>query len=286
MIPAEFDYTAPSTLDEAARRLAETSGAKVLAGGMSLIPAMKHRLAQPPLLVDIGRIAELEGVAERRGRLRIGARTRHGELGRAPELSEFPIFAEAAREIGDVQVRNRGTFGGSLVHADPAADWPAVFLALDGEASLTGPKGRRTVKAGDFFVGMLTSAAGEGEILTDVALSLERKRAGSAYRKLRHPASGFAVVGVAVQLALDRKGRIDQIGVGVTGVNAVPFRARSLEARLRGQAPSAAELRKLCEQVDEADPLEDPAASAEYRRHLLGVYAARSVAVALQRAAA
>jgi carbon-monoxide dehydrogenase medium subunit len=285
VIPAEFDYAAPGSLEEATRLLAATPGAKVLAGGMSLIPAMKHRLSQPVLLVDIGRIPELDGISERRGRLRIGGRTPHAAFVRAPELAGFPVFSEAASGIGDVQVRNRGTFGGSLVHADPAGDWPAVFLALDGEATLVGPKGRRTVKAEDFFVGMLTSAAGEGEILTEVDFSLERKRAGTAYRKLRQPASGFAVVGVAVQLVTDRKGRIDDVAIGVTGVNPVPFRARGLEARLRGQAPSGEALRGLCAQVDEADPMEDGFASAGYRRHLLGVHAARAVAAALERAA-
>jgi carbon-monoxide dehydrogenase medium subunit len=284
VIPAEFDYTAPATLDEAVRRLAATPGAKVLAGGMSLIPALKHRLAQPPLLVDIGRIPELEGVAVSGGKLRIGARTPHAALLAHPALAEAPIFAETAAVIGDVQVRNRGSFGGSLAHADPAADWPAVFLALGGEARLVGPKGKRNVPADDFFVGMLQSALGEDEILTELVLPLETKRAGAAYRKLRQPASGFAIVGVAVQLMADRRGRVDQIRIGVTGVNPVPFRAKSVEARLSGQAPAAAELRALCAPIDEADPSGDLHASAEYRLHLAGVFVARAVATALERA--
>ena len=286
MIPAEFDYVAPATLAEATQRLAATPGAKPLAGGMSLIPAMKHRLAQPALLVDLARITELEGVSERRGKLRIGARTTHASLVAHPALAAFPIFAETAQGIGDVQVRNRGTFGGSLVHADPAADWPAVFLALGGEATLVGAKGTRSVEAADFFVAMLTSALGEAELLTGVEIPLETKRAGAAYTKLRQPASGFAIVGAAAQVIADRKGRIETVAIGVTGVNPVPFRAASVEARLRGQAPDAAALRALCAHVEEADPMEDLHASAEYRRHLVGVFIARSVARALARASA
>ncbi len=286
MIPGEFDYAAPRTLDEVTKLLATTPGAKVLAGGMSLIPAMKHRLATPPLVVDIARIPGLDGVSAQRGKLRIGARATHHSLLAHPELRGFPIFAETANLIGDAQVRNRGTFGGSLVHADPAADWPAVFLALGGEAKITGAKGQRSVAADDFFVGMLTSAVGEGDVLTEISLTPETARAGSAYEKLRQPASGFAIVGVAAQLALDAGGRIEWARLGVTGVNAVPFRATSLEQRLAGKAPSAAELRALCANADEADPMQDLHASADYRRHLLGVFAARALARALVRAKA
>jgi carbon-monoxide dehydrogenase medium subunit len=284
MIPAEFDYTAPTTLEEAVRRLAGTQGAKVLAGGMSLIPALKLRLAQPPLLVDIGRIPELDGVSVSGGKARIGARTPHAALLAHPALADAPIFADTAAVIGDVQVRNRGSFGGSLAHADPAADWPAVFLALGGEARMLGPKGKRSVGADDFFVGMLQSALREDEILTELVVPLETKRAGAAYGKLRQPASGFAIVGAAVQLMADRKGRIDEIRIGVTGVNPVPFRAKSVEALLRGQSPDAAALRTLCAQIDEADPTGDLHASAEYRRHLAGVFTARAVAKAIERA--
>jgi carbon-monoxide dehydrogenase medium subunit len=284
VIPAAFDYAAPASLDEAVKRLAGTPGAKVLAGGMSLIPALKHRLMQPPLLVDLARIPELDGVSRSWGKTRIGARTPHAALLAHPELAEAPIFADAAAVIGDVQVRNRGSFGGSLVHADPAADWPAVLLALGGEAKLVGAKGKRSVDADDFFVGMLQSAVGEQEILTEVVLSLETKRAGAAYAKLRQPASGFAVAGAAVALALDRKGRIDGVRIGVTGVNPVPFRAKSVEARLVGQSPDAAALKSLCAAVDEADPTSDLHASADYRRHLAGVFIARAAATSLTRA--
>lgn len=286
MIPAAFDYCAPTRLDEAVRQLAATPEAKVLAGGMSLIPALKLRLLEPPLLVDIGRIPELDGLAVRRGKLRIGARTPHATLLGHPELRDAPIFSDAASVLGDVQVRNRGSFGGSLVHADPGADWPALFLALDGEAEVVGPKGKRRLAARDFFVGMMTTALAEDEILREVTLPIETKRAGAAYRKMRQSASGFAVVGVAAALELDRKGRIDRVGIGVTGLNPVPFRAASVEARLRGQAPEAAALPGLCAPLEEADPVGDLHASAAYRTHLAGVFVARAVAAALERARA
>ncbi len=284
MIPAEFDYAAPRTLDEATKLLATNSGAKVLAGGMSLIPALKHRLAAAPLLVDIGRVAGLEGVSSAGGRIRIGARATHASVGASPELAKLHVFPETAHVLADPQVRNRGTFGGSLVHADPAADWPAVFLALAGEATLVSAKGKRTVAADHFFVGMLTSAVQEGEILSEVSLAGPAAKTGTAYTKLRQPASGFAIVGVAAWLRAERTGVIDDVRVGVTGVNGVPFRARSLEDKLRGRAVSGPALRAFCAQIEEADPLEDLHASAEYRRHLLGVFAARTIERAIQRA--
>ena len=286
MIPAEFEYAAPTSLQEAARLLSENSGAKVLAGGMSLIPALKHRLATPRLLVDIARIRGLGDVDLHRGRVRIGARATHDEVGSSVQLRGHPIFAQTAALIGDLQVRNRGTFGGSLAHADPAADWPAVFLALDGEVTLIGPKGTRSVRASDFFVGMLRTAIAPAEILSEVSLSVTSERSGAAYCKLRQPASGFAIVGVAAQVVLDARGRIERAALAATGVNAVPFRIASVESRLVGLAPTPDELRRLCASAEEADPMEDMHVSAEYRGHLLGVYAFRafSSALALARA--
>jgi len=286
VIPAELDYAAPRTLAEASKLLAATPGAKLLGGGMSLIPALKHRLVEAPLLIDLAHVAELAGVSVQRGSVRIGARTTHAELLAHPALASLPIFAETARVIGDVQVRNRGSLGGSLAHADPAADWPAVFLALGGEATLASSKGRRKIAARDFFRGILTTALAEDEVLCEVELRFATERAGAAYVKLRQPASGFAIVGVAVHLVADRKGRLEEVAVGVTGVNSVPFRAASVEARLRGRAPDAATLRTLCAAVDEAEPMADLHASAEYRRHLAGVFTARAVAKAWARATA
>jgi carbon-monoxide dehydrogenase medium subunit len=195
-------------------------------------------------------------------------------------------IGETAAAIGDVQVRNRGTIGGSLVHADPAADWPAVFLALDGEAQVQGPDGARAIPADGFFAGMLASAVARDEVLTEVRLALPPARSGTAYLKLRQPASGFAIVGVAARVTLDRQGRVESAALGVTGINPVPFRASALEQRLIGKsAAQDGALRQACAQIEEADPLDDLHASAEYRAHLLGVFAARAVAAAAARVA-
>ncbi|HKC52040.1 MAG TPA: xanthine dehydrogenase family protein subunit M [Myxococcota bacterium] len=286
MIPQEFEYFAPRSLREAVELLAKHPGAKLLGGGMSLIPALKHRLQTPAALVDLGRVPELEGISEKRGKISIGGRATHASLAVPGELADVHVIHEAAAAIGDAQVRNRGTIGGSLVHADPAADWPAVFLALDGEALVTGARGERTIPASQFFTAMLQSAVKRDEVLGEVRLSVERKRAGTAYAKLRQSASGFAVVGVAAQVTLDRRGRIERAQVGVTGVNPVPFRAAALEKRLAGESPELASLKRLCARIEEADPTEDLNATAEFRAHLVGVYAARALLAAAQRAAA
>jgi carbon-monoxide dehydrogenase medium subunit len=284
MIPAEFEYAAPRTLDEALKLLSGTEGAKLLGGGMSLIPALKLRLSAAPLLVDLRRIEGLDGISVAGGRIRIGGRATHAAVMSHPDLARIHVFAEAGAVLADPQVRNRGTFGGSLVHADPAADWPAVFLALSGEATLVSANGTRSVGADDFFQSLMTSAVREDEILSEVGFPAPDSKTGTAYSKLRQPASGFAIVGVAACVRAERTGVIDDVRIGVTGVNAVPFRARSLEDKLRGKAVSGPALRAFCGEIAEADPLEDLHASAEYRRHLLGVYAVRTLERAIGRA--
>ena len=181
MIPAELDYRAPASLEEAIRILSSTPDAKVLGGGMSLIPALKHRLVQPTALVDLTRIPGLDGVSLRDGLVVIGGRATHSAVLGSAAAQKLPVLREAADQIGDLQVRNRGTFAGSLVHADPAADWPAVFLALDGVADVAGPRGLRSIAAKDFFAGMMTSAVASNEIVTEVRLSVGPARSGSAY---------------------------------------------------------------------------------------------------------
>ncbi len=282
MIPAEFNYQVPRSLDEALRLLT-ASEAKIVAGGMSLIPAMKLRLVAPPALIDIARVAELGGVRRDGGAVRVGACVTHDQLMRSAELGGAHVVAEAAGAIGDLQVRNRGTIGGSLVHADPAADWPAVFLALDGEAVLRGPRGERRLPAAKFFTGLLQSATAADEILTEVRLAMPAGRSGTAYAKMRHPASGFAVVGAAAVLTLDAKGRCERAAIGVTGVNASAFRAHSVEKALQGTGLDAAAVEKACATIAECDALGDAFASAEYRRHLAGVYIGRAVARAKER---
>ena len=208
MIPAQFDYKAPATLDEAVALLAsDLDGAKVLAGGHSLIPAMKLRLAQPQLLVDIARIKSLAYIREEGDQILIGATTTHYQLESSDLLKQIcPLLPECAKSIGDVQVRNKGTIGGSIAHSDPAGDWPAAVLALDADLVLVGPNGERTVKAEDFFVDLLTTDLQPGEILREIRIKKPSGRFGQAYQKVPHPASGFAVVGVAVHLVLNDDG--------------------------------------------------------------------------------
>lgn len=286
MIPAPFEYRVPRSLGEAIAQLADCAAgeAAILAGGMSLLPMMKLRLATPAMLVDIAHLRELVGVSFTSGRLCIGALTTHAELLRAQELTELPVFGETASVLADPQVRNRGTIGGSLVQAHPAADWPAVFLALRGEVSLQGAEGLRTVGSESFFTGMLSTAVRQGEILTRVTFPVRSGRSGAAYSKMRQQASGMALAGVAAQVALDAAGCIEEATIGVTGINGVPFRARSVEQRLRGLAPPFPSLQELCAEVPEADPLSDTQADADYRRQLLSIHAARALARALDRA--
>lgn len=284
MIPAEFAYQVPRSIDDALRLLAAAPEAKIVAGGMSLIPAMKLRLVSPPSLIDVARIAELGSIQRDGHAIRLGACVTHHRLLASAELRGADVVAEAAGAIGDLQVRNRGTIGGSLVHADPAADWPAVFLALDGEAVLRGPRGERRLPATSFFTGLLQSATADDEILTEVRLAVPAGRSGTAYAKMRHPASGFAVVGVAASVVLDSRGRCERAAIAVTGVNASAFRARSVESALQGTALDAAEVDKACAAMVECDALGDAYASAEYRRHLAGVYIGRAVARARERA--
>ena len=202
MIPSSFEYFAPKTVQEALGLLSKfPDEAKVLAGGHSLLPQMKLRLATPKYIVDIGRISALSSIKEEGAKLLIGALATHHSLESSALLKEkCPLLSETAAAIGDVQVRNRGTIGGSLVHADPAADWPATILALDAELKLVGPAGERVLKAEDFFVEMLTTALKPNELLTEIRIPQLPPRTGGTYLKMHQKASGFAIVGVAVRL--------------------------------------------------------------------------------------
>ena len=286
MIPAAFDYVAPKTLDQALRALADHGeDAKLLAGGQSLLPLLKLRLAHPGLLIDLTRIPGLNGISRQGDKIIIGALATHYQIESSPLLKKScPLLAETARAIGDVQVRNRGTIGGSLTHADPSGDWPAAILALGGELRLRGPSGERRVAAGEFFVGPLTTAIEPNEILTEISVPAFARRCGSAYLKMAQQASGFAIVGVAVALRVDVKGRCEEIGIGVTGLGDKPFRARAVEERLRGNKLTPKLIAANTAQVaDGIDPLEDLHAAAPFRAHLARVYAARAVRAAAQR---
>jgi carbon-monoxide dehydrogenase medium subunit len=286
MIPAQFDYKAPATIDEAVALLAsDLDGAKVLAGGHSLIPAMKLRLAQPQLLVDIARIKSLAYIREEGDQILIGATTTHYQLESSELLQRIcPLLPACARSIGDVQVRNKGTIGGSLAHSDPAGDWPAAILALDGALVLVGPNGERTVKAEDFFVDLLTTALQPGEILREVRIKKPSGKFGQAYQKVPHPASGFAVVGIAVHLVLDGNGACQSAGIGVTGVGVKAYRAKAVESALTGTTLDDNALASAVTHVcDGIDPNSDLYASSEYRCHLAQVHTRRAVQAAKAR---
>ena len=280
MIPAAFDYVAPRTVDEAVRvLLAHGEEAKLLAGGHSLLPLLKLRLAHPKLLIDLGKIPGLNEIRQQGDTIVVGALTTHYQIESSALLkAKCPLLSQTAREIGDVQVRNRGTIGGSLSHADPAADWPAAILALGGELSLSGPQGVRSLAAEEFFLGPLTTAIEASEILTEIRVPVLARRSGSAYVKMAQQASGFAIVGVAAWLRIGREGRCEEIGLGVTGVSAKPFRARAVEERLRGNKLTTKLIEESAAPVAEAaDPLEDLHASANFRAHLARVFTARAI---------
>jgi len=280
MYPANFDYKRPATVDEAIALLAKHGdAAKVLAGGHSLIPAMKLRLAQPTVVVDIGRIETLNYLREARGAIAIGAMTTHAEIESSALLHErSPLLAETATHIGDLQVRNKGTIGGSLAHADPAADYPAAILALDAEIDLAGPRGRRTVKAQAFFVDLLQTALEPNEILIEIRIPATGKSV--AYVKTEQKASGFALAGAAAIVGADG------VRVGITGVAAKAYRAAAVEQLLAGQrtpTPQAIAL-AASHAADGVEPLADIHASAEFRAHLAEVNTRRAIERALGRA--
>jgi aerobic carbon-monoxide dehydrogenase medium subunit len=285
MIPASFDYIAPRTIAEAIRALgAHGEDAKVLAGGHSLLPLLKLRLAEPKVLIDIAKVPGLNEIKQQGDTIVVGALATHYQIESSALLRKScPLLCQTARAIGDVQVRNRGTIGGSLAHADPAADWPAAILALGAKLKISGPNGERALDSENFFVGPLTTALEPHDILTAIEVSAARRRAGMAYQKASQQASGFAIVGVAVSLQLNSSGSLEEIGVGVTGFADKPFRARAVEAKLRGKKPTAKAIAAAAAVVaDGVDALEDLSAAADYRAHLARVYTARAIQAALK----
>lgn len=283
MIPAPFDYQAPATLEEAVGLLAnDPDGAKILAGGHSLIPAMKLRLAQPQLLVDIARIKSLAYIREEGDQILIGATTTHYQLESSDLLKRIcPLLSLCGASIGDVQVRNKGTIGGSVAHSDPAGDWPAAVIALDAELILVGPGSERTVKTSDFFIDLLTTDLKPGEILREIRIKKPTGRFGQAYQKVPHPASGFAVVGVAAHVVLNDDGSCKSIAIGVTGVGPKAYRASAVESALAGtnldDSAIDAAVAHVCDGID---PNADLYASGEYRCHLAQVHTRRAIKAA------
>jgi carbon-monoxide dehydrogenase medium subunit len=288
MIPSPFEYIAPTTLQEAISLLStHKDEAKVLAGGHSLLPMMKLRLAAPAYLIDLGRIPNLAYVRDNGARIQIGPMTTHFMVESSDMLRQrLTALAEAAGTVGDVQVRNRGTIGGSLAHADPAGDLPAVMQMAEAQLRLIGPGGERTVPAEQFFVDLLTTALGPDELLAEIHLDVPPARTGTAYMKVFQKASGFAIVGVAARVTLGADGRVCQMArVGITGVAAKSFRARGVEQALEGKAVDEAAISAAAEHASEGvDALSDLHASADYRLALARVYTKRALLRALTRA--
>jgi carbon-monoxide dehydrogenase medium subunit len=286
--PADFAYHRPASLDEALSLLSSSDDARPLAGGHSLLPLMKLRLVEPAVLVDIGRISGLDGIAEDGDGVRIGALAAHASVA-ASELvrSRCGVLASTADGIGDRQVRHRGTIGGSLAHADPAADYPTVVKALGATVVATGSNGEREIAADDFFTGVFTTALERGELLTSVRVPAIGTGSGAAYEKHRHPASGYAVAGVAAMVSV-ADGKCAEGRIVVGGVTGMPETASAAAAELKGVAPGddaaiAAAAAKVPEALSGA--IGDTYASGEYRVHLATVLAKRAIAAALGAAA-
>jgi carbon-monoxide dehydrogenase medium subunit len=285
MYPPKFDYYRANTVDEAVSLLGQHAGAKLLAGGHSLIPILNLRLADPGVIIDIGRIDGLDRIfTDRGGNLRIGALTTHAAVAASADLPA--VLTDAAAHIGDPQVRNRGTVGGNISHADPASDLPAVMLALGATFHATGPGGSRDIAADDFFTGLFETALAEGDVLTGVSIPAQANGTGSAYAKLSNPASRYAIVGAAAVVTV-KGNQCESARVAVGGVAPFAIRASSVEAALAGQKLDEDSIKAAAAAVQNdlgGDIMSDIHASADYRRKMAAVFIARAVAQAAERA--
>lgn len=286
MYPSSFEYHRASSVADALAMMEQYGGdAKVLAGGHSLLPIMKLRFATPAHLIDIGRIASLEGITESAGTIAIGAMTRHVDVASSAVIAKsLPAVSEAAAGIGDVQVRNRGTIGGSLAHADPGADLPAVMVALGAQIVATGKSGDRTIAAEAFFTDTFATSLRAGELITQVRIPVPAKGSGTAYAKYADPASGYAVVGVA-SLVTVVGGTVTAARVAMTGVSSRAMRLAAVEAALIGKPANAASAAAAAQSTSAGlDLYDDARGSAAYKANLAAVYVARSVSIAVSRA--
>jgi len=288
VIPAPFKYAAVRSVDEAVDLLADNADAKVLAGGHSLLPLMKLRLATPGVLVDINRIPGLDYIREDEAleRLTIGALTRHVDLERSELIRErYPLLWEAARGIGDPQVRNRGTLAGSVAHADPASDWPAALLAAEAQVVATGKSGQRVIPIVRLYVGILTTSLQVEELVTEVRVPLPRPRSGGAYEKLERKVGDYAVIGVGVQLSFNEAGTIATAGIGLCNAGSTSLRARTAEAFLVGKPPAPDNVNEAARlAMDDSDPVEDDRGPVDYKRAMVRELTRRALTRALERA--
>lgn len=289
MNPATFEYHKAGSVPDAIALLQKhAEDGKLLAGGHSLLPTMKLRLAEPAHLIDITGLADLRGVREDGGTIRIGALTTHQAIETDETLKRLcPLLPETARVVGDRQVRNRGTIGGALAHADPAADYPAGILALDAAMVVQGPDGERTIAAGDFFVDLLTTSLAPDELLTEIRVPVSPAATGMSYQKLANQASGYATVGVAAVVTLGADGTCQSARIGITGAVPSAVRASATEQALQGKTLDEATVRAACDlAADGLDLMDDLHASADYRAQVTRGLARRAVTTALGRARA
>jgi len=288
MLPGEFEYHRAGSVDEAIKLIGQYGDdGKFIAGGHSLLPLMKLRLAEPAHLIDISGIPDMAYVRRSNGSVALGALTTHYQLESNAELAKsVQVVPEAASHIGDVQVRNRGTVGGSVAHADPASDLPSVLVALDAEFVAKGPNGERTIKAADFFEDLMTTSLGDDELLTEIRFQVPQGKVGSAYEKLANKASHYSVVGAAAIIIVGGDGTVQDCRVALSGVSAKPIRATGVENALKGKQPTAEAIAEAAshaaEGIDYA--LSDIHASEEYRLAMTKVYAKRALTKAVERA--
>jgi carbon-monoxide dehydrogenase medium subunit len=286
MYPAAFEYHAPATVKDALKLLDKLDDAKILAGGHSLVPMMKLRLAQPKNIIDLRQVTGLTGIKEDKGVITVGAMTTHWDVESSQVLNDkAAVVSETAAIIGDPAVRNKGTIGGSLAHADPAADMPATAIALGFEFVCEGAKGKRTVKVDDWFQGLMATALKDSELLTQIRIPVWPAGSGAAYLKFPHPASRFAVVGVCAAVTLDKNGTCTKASVGVTGAGTKAVRAKGVEAGLVGKQLDAATIEAAAQKAAEGvDVQADLQGSVEYKSHLCRVFAKRAIEAAVKRA--
>jgi carbon-monoxide dehydrogenase medium subunit len=289
MIPASFEYVRPGSLDEAIRILNEREGeAKLLAGGYSLIPLLKLRLGQPGVLVDLQDVGGLDGIIETDDDLRIGGRATHRQINENSIVRDhYPFIQDVSGGIGDPQVRNWGTIGGSVAHADPASDWPAALLASNAKIVVRGKDGERGIAAREFFLDTFTTAIEPTEVLTEIRIPRRERHRGGGYSKLERRVGDFATVGVAVVLRLDDNGAIQANGIGVTGVSPSPFAATDAEPLAIGQTPSEELYRRVGDAAAaQSDPAADVRGPVDYKRAMVSEMTVRSFRTAVERARA
>jgi carbon-monoxide dehydrogenase medium subunit len=286
MIPPTFDYVAPKTLSDAVAALGQNENAKILAGGQSLIPLMRFRLAGPTMLIDLNRVEGLSYIEEKDGWLKIGAMTRQATVEFSDLVSaKYSLLADTVKVLSDPVVRNRGTVGGNIANGDPGNDYPATMLANSAEVTAVGPKGERVIPITAFFIGLYESALASNEILTEVRIPVSKPHSGGAYLKLERKVGDFATAAVAAQVELDAKGNFKSVGLGLTNVGLTAIKATAAEDFLKGKDASDDNIRQAAQlAADAAAPIADVRGSEEYKRALVKTYTVRALRIAVERA--